>query len=60
MSSLERMWEGKGVLIREVSFHFLVISLQLKLSDFGMARILDEQTGVYNLSNLQSRIPISW
>ena len=34
--------------------------LQLKLSDFGMARLLDEQTGVYNLSNLQSRIPIAW
>ena len=33
---------------------------QIKLSDFGMARILDEYSEVYNLSNLQDRIPIAW
>ena len=47
-------------MLKYVSPMISSLSLQLKLSDFGMARILDEQTGVYNLSNLQSRIPIAW
>ena len=33
---------------------------QVKLSDFGMARVLDEQSDVYNLSNLGARIPVAW
>ena len=33
---------------------------QVKLSDFGMARVLDENSEVYNLSNLGARIPIAW
>ena len=41
-------------------YDLMYIISQVKLSDFGMARILDEQTGIYNLSNLQSRIPIAW
>ena len=33
---------------------------QVKLSDFGMARVLDDNSEVYNLSNLGARIPIAW
>ena len=33
---------------------------QVKLSDFGMAYVLDENSEVYNLSNLGARIPIAW
>ena len=33
---------------------------QVKLSDFGMARVLDDHSDVYNLSNLQTKIPIAW
>ena len=33
---------------------------QVKLSDFGMARVLDDNSDVYNLSNMATRIPIAW
>jgi serine/threonine protein kinase len=54
--------EAKRIIHRDLATRNILLSAVdfLKLSDFGMARILDEQTGIYNLSNLQSRIPISW
>ncbi len=38
----------------------LCIDIQVKLSDFGMARVLDDHSEVYNLSNLGARIPVAW
>jgi serine/threonine protein kinase len=54
--------EEKRIVHRDLATRNILLAAEdfLKLSDFGMARILDEQTGVYNLSNLQSRIPIAW
>ena len=43
-----------------ITAHFPSCLTQVKLSDFGMARVLDENSEVYNLSNLGARIPIAW
>ncbi len=43
-----------------LALSMLCIDIQVKLSDFGMARVLDDHSEVYNLSNLGARIPVAW
>lgn len=58
------MGEGRRERERTYMYHYTPLAhthtLQVKLSDFGMARVLDENSEVYNLSNLGARIPIAW
>ncbi|XP_065891111.1 non-receptor tyrosine-protein kinase TNK1-like isoform X2 [Dysidea avara] len=54
--------EDKRMLHRDLAVRNILVYTKdtLKLSDFGMARVLDEYSDVYKLSNLASRVPIAW